>query len=644
MPDAAEPRSLDATLAAIGKALEDKKRIDTNVPPNGRIYVDSQLPFLCVYRRTGHDDDGYDGQLITTQAAFLIAPDSEPGENIGRTICEAVIEKMTSVFGRFLLLEIWMRHDEDAGGDAAQPDPGITVMAPSKHSEDKVVAVMLEAMKGVVYGNKPMPVRLSVADRVRPHGRLPLLSKSALERLNCLLVGVECPPIYRDSRTMQFFPYVYRDFRNNLAVALQRSFYAFRPRKDEPDHGYEALAPTRLRREASAVDEKLEAVAAQFDFLLYVTPVNITEAWEKFAARDFERTPTFSYRPLPFDVRQVKRDLYQVRLDQVEDPILWQIFAEKQDELDMQISLLRDRGSPHFRYGSTRLYGSADPELLALARNILSHGDLSSSCPSDEPPLDAKQVAARATAEIEYYRSINAKFDARVEITDTIAAGMMTSRNRLLVSSSVRFPANRVEALLNHEIGTHLLTWFNGRTQPLSLMHYGLAGYEALQEGLAVLAEYLCDGLDPARLRTLAGRVEAVHCMEDGATFVETYRLLHRDHGFSARASFRMTTRVFRGGGLTKDAVYLRGLKEVFQHLSKADSIEPLLAGKIALRHVPALHVLSQRRIIKPPALLPRYLDATNRAWLKDQTKFTFSGLLGDLSRATSSPKLSNTK
>lgn len=120
--------------------------------------------------------------------------------------------------------------------------------------------------------------------------------------------------------------------------------------------------------------------------------------------------------------------------------------------------------------------------------------------------------------------------------------------------------------------------------------------------------------------------------MEDGATFIETFRHLHHEHEFSAKASFRMTMRVFRGGGLTKDAVYLRGLKEVFQHLSKSDSIEPLLAGKIALRHVPALHVLSQRRIVKPPALLPRYLDAANRSWLKDQSKFTFSRLLQDLS------------
>ena len=500
MPESAESKSLPSVIVNLREALGQDKRIDMSVPPNGRIYLDSQLPFLCVYRRAGHPEDAFDGQLITTQAAFFITPDPQDEEDPSRAICEAIIETLTPVFGRFLLLEVWMRHEGGAGDEAGHSDPGVNILVQSKHSEDKVVSVMVEVMKGVLYGDEPMPVRLSVTDKVKSPGRLPLLGKSALERLNCLIVGLECPPVYRDSKTSQFFPSLYREFRGNLAVALQRSFHAFRPREGEPKSGYQALAPTRVRREAGVVDQKLEAVASQFDFLLYVTPVNSMDAWEQFAADDFERAPSFSYRPLPFETRQLKRDLYEVRLEQVEDPILWQIFAEKQDELDMQISLLRDRGSLHFRHGSIRLYGSADTELLALARNILSHGHLRSS-PSGEPPLDAKQISVRALAEIEYYRSINPQFDAHVEITNTIAAGMMTSRNRLLVSSSVSFPANRVEALLNHEVGTHLLTWFNGRAQPLSLMHCGLAGYEALQEGLAVLAEYLCGGLDPSACR-----------------------------------------------------------------------------------------------------------------------------------------------
>ncbi|NIQ16470.1 MAG: DUF1704 domain-containing protein, partial [Candidatus Dadabacteria bacterium] len=69
----------------------------------------------------------------------------------------------------------------------------------------------------------------------------------------------------------------------------------------------------------------------------------------------------------------------------------------------------------------------------------------------------------------------------------------------------------RVEALLQHEIGTHALTYFNGLSQPFKQLCIGLSGYEELQEGLAVLAEYLVGGLSKPRLRLLAGRVVAVN-------------------------------------------------------------------------------------------------------------------------------------
>ncbi len=143
----------------------------------------------------------------------------------------------------------------------------------------------------------------------------------------------------------------------------------------------------------------------------------------------------------------------------------------------------------------------------------------------------------------------------------------MVSRGNLLVSSESRIPASRVEALIQHEVGTHVLTYHNGRAQPLRQLYTGLAGYDALQEGLAVLAEYLVGGLSRPRLRLLAARVVAAAHMIDGATFVETFRELDRTHGFSQRTAFVVTMRTYRGGGLTKDAVYLRGLRQILDYL-----------------------------------------------------------------------------
>ena len=81
--------------------------------------------------------------------------------------------------------------------------------------------------------------------------------------------------------------------------------------------------------------------------------------------------------------------------------------------------------------------------------------------------------------------------------------GLMVSRGSLLVSSRMRIPVSRAEALIQHEVGTHVLTYYNGKAQPFRQLYSGLAGYESLQEGLAVLAEHLVGALlaaDAARL------------------------------------------------------------------------------------------------------------------------------------------------
>ena len=178
-----------------------------------------------------------------------------------------------------------------------------------------------------------------------------------------------------------------------------------------------------------------------------------------------------------------------------------------------------------------------------------------------------------------------------------------------MIGHQTRIPASRVEALLQHEVGTHVLTYFNGRAQPFQQLYTGLAGYEELQEGLAVLAEYLVGGLSRPRLRLLAGRVVAARCLIEGATFIETFRELTRTYGFGQRTAFTMTVRIYRSGGLTKDAVYLRGLIGVLDYLKKGGKLEPLFVGKIMGDHIPIIQELQARQVLRPVPLRPRYMD-----------------------------------
>jgi uncharacterized protein (TIGR02421 family) len=236
---------------------------------------------------------------------------------------------------------------------------------------------------------------------------------------------------------------------------------------------------------------------------------------------------------------------------------------------------------------------------------------LSTVPPSDRrtgQSLDALSFATRAEAEIARYVNLQEGMGATVQVRDDIVS-LMVSAGHLLVGSAMTFPMDRVEPLLQHEVGTHVVTYWNGFAQPFKLLATGLAAHDELQEGLAVFAEYLAGGLTRTRLRLLAARVVAAHSVTDGATFVETFRVLRREYGLPERLAFLTTMRVHRGGGFVKDAVYLSGLQKVVDYLAAGGRVDSLLVGKIAAEHAPVIEELQRRGVLLPPPFRPAYLD-----------------------------------
>src|SRR5690606_7710937 len=130
-----------------------------------------------------------------------------------------------------------------------------------------------------------------------------------------------------------------------------------------------------------------------------------------------------------------------------------------------------------------------------------------------------------ARRELERYREQYPEIRNTIQLRRDIT-GLMVSEGHLLIGESLALRPDRVMPLIHHEVGTHVLTYVNGSAQPLEQLALGLAGYDEFQEGLAVLSEYLVGGLDRLRMRLLAARVIAAHSVEEGATFIDTFRLL----------------------------------------------------------------------------------------------------------------------
>jgi uncharacterized protein (TIGR02421 family) len=282
---------------------------------------------------------------------------------------------------------------------------------------------------------------------------------------------------------------------------------------------------------------------------------------------------------------------------------------QKQDELDRQLTMLLDINTPRFLYGSLQLHGRVDDDLLQMATEILRRLPSRTRENTGKGAVDAETFAARAREEIAWYRKQWPEVNATVQVRGDISSGLMVSRGSMLVGTHTQIPASRVDALIQHEVGTHVLTYYNGKAQPLRQLYSGLAGYDALQEGLAVLAEYLVGGLSRPRLRLLAARVLVARFMIDGATFVDCFRKLNRDIGLEQYTAYTVTMRVFRGGGISKDAIYLRGLNQLLAYLNDGGSLKPLFVGKIGANHIPVIEELTWRRVLRAAPLTPRYMD-----------------------------------
>jgi hypothetical protein len=88
------------------------------------------------------------------------------------------------------------------------------------------------------------------------------------------------------------------------------------------------------------------------------------------------------------------------------------------------------------------------------------------------------------------------------------------------------------------------------------------------------------------RLKELSYRVLAADSLRRGFNFCDTFDLLHNKYKLNRDEAYSITLRAHRGGGFTKDHLYLTGLKKVYNYHQKNESLDPLLTGKVSLEKV----------------------------------------------------------
>ena len=598
------PKESDLVLIEeVLRALDAGKPIRKEFQDCGRLHIDRPLPFLCVHLTDARNALAA-REVASANASYLITSDL----NVAVLVVEAIGAAMVERFGAFLVLDIGeLERDRFLSEDAPYLPPFEVVLS----ATDQPGAHAALAAFGVAVEIEEARSRAPRLERRRSHDDPNARLSTLVNRYPCLTLRFA--PVYRVPESEDIYPdLLQRTVAKIFDAGLQAiaAFLKATGAMQLPTH--RALGRQAFIDVVRRADRSIDDVSASFDFLLAVTPINADAAWREFEASRFERPPELLYRPLTLQADVEKRKLFSIDFDHFEDPVLFELYSEKQQELDLQLSMISARDTPRFVEISRALYGPVEPALLSAATDILARTERAGSGRGRQDVADTNvdcyflETAARSM--IAVYRRQYPSFKPRVELRDDLPSGLMVVNDRLLISRSTSMRRRRIEALLSHEIGVHLLTYFNGSAQGLHLFRLGLAGYEGMQEGLAVFAEYLVGGMTVARLRLIAGRVVGCATMLEGASFEETFRLLVRNHGFSEAVAFNLTLRLYRGGGLTKDAIYLRGLLEVLDHLVNGRSLDPFWMGKIAASHFDVIQELNMRGLLKAPEVQPAFL------------------------------------
>lgn len=569
------------------------------VGESGRVHIDRSLPFLFLYRGPS------EGQSLARQIAiegpsYLVW--DEVDDHIAHSALGELVDRLSGEWGRMLVLILDDRPMAPAGSDSTRLTPFVAAIGEDGSPGARRVAESLErSLKRIEIDLRRCKVE-RVPAAVDP--AIPLhAAVSAEDRVD--LVTLAIPPIDRRPDGGNY-PGIRHDLSVAVGDALLRAACAYLDdgQRTVPKH-YRSLGRSYYLAAARKADRKIDEIARSFDFLLSISPIDSQRAFDDFRANRGEKPPRFHYRPLTVDPDIAKRDLYAIDLTALEDPLLERLLAEKRREIDAQLTMLATRNTPSFRPASMFLYGAVDAPLLADARTILA-------ATAKDPPrgatVAAPEIAAAAADLAARYRQADDSFVPEIQVRDDVD-GLLVSGPRLMISSRAMMPARRLPALLAHEVGVHLLTYFNGLGQGLGAFSTGLAGYEGVQEGLGVFAEWAVGGLTRTRLRLLAARVVAVDAMLKGASFIDSYRILTRDHGFSQSGAFGICARVYRSGGLAKDAIYLQGFRAVIDLIVAGARLEPFWLGKIAVGHVAAIEELLQRGLVKKPRFTPLFLE-----------------------------------
>ena len=613
--------------------------------------IESYTPALCVALHAGHrmrdkiaaqclldeaerlyEEDPFTDHLIQAMPMTLVAKDSRYEYDLNRPIAnciynkawgktvwkkklstkdraesvakhqvfyrviDALVRELECRFGSALVFDVHSynhlrRNDEtptfNLGSEQIDKDRWQSVLDKAK-----------DTLSNVALPNMPV----TFAENKAFYGRGYMIAHINSRFQNTLVLPLEIKKVFMDELGGEIYPLVMQSLSEqfksclvDIAAYFSRRFTLKRQVKIAD------MLPDTMDPAIIKVDQALYRIAKGLETLYYINPINIPAERKQFFKQHGQYQPKFLYRQLDVDPYQFREKLYRLPVDSIRDPSIQALYRDVIDSMSEKIGLLVKVGQPDFLYESLKYYG--EPSLMdeKNAHFILHARDIDGIEPDS---VGCEELLARFHSAAQAWG-----MKCKVETSSKLAASAMVSnaRKAVIVSKDLRVTETEARALVHHELGVHMATTLNSAQQRLKVFSLGLPGNTLTQEGLAILNEYQSGNMTIERLRGLALRVLAVQEMLKQHDFRHTFSYLHEEHRMSQQAAFKLAVRVHRGGGFTKDYLYLNGVSQGLE-LMKQRSLKNLYVGKTGFSYLGLIDEMVERQMVTPPHFYPEYL------------------------------------
>ncbi|HDR67552.1 MAG TPA: flavohemoglobin expression-modulating QEGLA motif protein [Bacteroidaceae bacterium] len=441
-------------------------------------------------------------------------------------------------------------------------------------------------------------IDVSVAENVVFSGNGYLLKTIRKNFPDALVLATEIKKVYCNEDTGEIYPIIIEKLSHQLKSAIVNTTADFTltdlqlKKRKKP-----GLLSSDIDSALIDVDRQLFKIARDFEILNYVNPVNIDQAKKEFFRSKYIKDPQFRYSQLSINPFEFKRDLYALRVEQIHDISLRLLYQDVIDAYADKIDIIASIGTGKFLYNSMRYFGEPDQTDILNANYILHCS--TSADGREEFNLTAEDVKNYFIDVMNGYG-----FECRIEITGKIIAKVLilNSKKIIRIRKDAMFSEKSLRALSEHEVGVHMLTTINSRLQTLNIFRLGLPRNTRTQEGLAILSEYISGNMSINRLQMLALRVITIDLMLKGNSFCRTFRHIMDTGLMNEEQAFYLVSRIYRGGGFTKDYLYLRGFRDVLRmYNTNNGQFKNLLIGKTSIEYLDLINEMIGRHIFNPP-------------------------------------------